>query len=244
MSLVLVANSTITCESCWLSWHVVGGKKGKGDRKTKSDLKTSEISISVPTAESSTYLLACSLFISRFFTSKENTFLLLHVMYHLSAVLGSSRSWPWLWGTLKTVWRVFNLGQCVLDFSTICQQCWGPQGHDLDFGAPWRQCGMSLTWPWTMCPWLQHHLSAVLGSSRSWPWLWGTLKTVWHVLDLTLDNVSLTSRHLKDSVTCPWPWTMCSWLQHYLSVQILEAAFTVFPDDAVWLNEFYLTLMM
>jgi len=33
----------------------VAGKKGKGDKKTKADHKPSEISISVPTAESSMY---------------------------------------------------------------------------------------------------------------------------------------------------------------------------------------------
>jgi len=34
---------------------VVGGKKSKADRKSKAEHKTSEILISVPTAESSMY---------------------------------------------------------------------------------------------------------------------------------------------------------------------------------------------
>ena len=60
LSLTCVSSSYIKCRTFKsLLPFVAGGKKGKGDKKGKSE-KTSEISVSVPTAESSKY---CSVYL-------------------------------------------------------------------------------------------------------------------------------------------------------------------------------------
>ena len=46
--------------------------------------------------------------------------------------------------------------------------------------------------------------------------------------------MSLTSRHLEDSMTCPWPWTLCPWLQHWFAVDILSLCWCRSIHFSVW----------